>query len=102
MPVPAWLHLFERLLQKDVKMTPFTGVWAVNKNSIDVYNVVSWQTGTIEDVDTVVLASGGRANDDLYHALEGKISALHAIGDCYQPRDIELAVIDGHRVARAV
>ena len=42
---------------------------------------------------------GGRADDALYRALAERHDAVYAIGDCYQPRDIELAVTDGHRAA---
>ncbi len=102
MPAPAWHYQFERLLEKGVKMTPFTGVWEVNERSVDIYNVVSQRPSEIEDVDTVVLAAGGEVEDGLYHALEGRVASLHLIGDGFQPRDIEMAVVDGHRVARAI
>lgn len=100
MPPPAWHNLTERLLSKGVTLTPFTGVWEIEKGSVDAYNVISWEPRTIEPVDTVVLASGGIAEDDLYRKLRGKVDTLHAIGDCYQARDIEVAVVDGHRVGR--
>ena len=102
MPVPSWHNLTEELLNKNVTLTPFTGVWEVGENSVDVYNVINWAPRTIEDVDTVVFGSGGRADDTLYRTLQTKHDSVHAIGDCYQPRDIELAVTDGHRVAREI
>ena len=102
MPTPAWHNQTEHLMQKGVTLTPFTGVWEVLEDSVDVYNVVSWEPRTIEGVDTVVLAAGGLADDSLYHALKDRHAEVHAIGDCYQPRDIELAVVDGHRVAREI
>ena len=102
MPAPAWHYQFERLLEKGVKMTPFTGVWEVNANSVDIYNVVSQQPGEIKDIDTVVLASGGAVEDGLFHALQGAGPSIHLAGDGYQPRDIEIAVIDGHRIAREI
>jgi 2,4-dienoyl-CoA reductase-like NADH-dependent reductase (Old Yellow Enzyme family) len=102
MPVPAWHYQIERLLKKGVTLTPFTGVWEVTEGSLDVYNVVTWEPATIEGVDTVVLASGGLADDGLYHRLVGEVPLLRSIGDCYQPRDIELAVVDGHRAAREI
>ena len=100
MPVPAWHNQLERLMQKGVTLSPFTGVWEVLEDSVDVYNVVSWEPRTIEGIDTVVTAAGGQAADALYHALRDRHPEVHAIGDCFQPRDIELAVVDGHRVAR--
>lgn len=102
MPVPAWHNQLELLMKKGVTLTPFTGVWEVSEKSVDVYNVVSWEPRTIEGIDTVVLAAGGQADDALYHELKGRHPEVHAIGDCYQPRDIELAVVDGHRVAREI
>jgi len=53
-------------------------------------------------VDTVVFASGGRAETSLYQALMGRHPSVQEIGDGFQPRDIELAVVHGHRVARSI
>ena len=102
MPPITWHHQMEQLMTKGVTLSPMTGAWEVEANSVEVYNVITWEPRTIENVDTVVLASGGIAQDALYHALDGKVRDLYLIGDCYQPRDIELAVVDGHRVARQI
>ena len=102
MPIPARHNLMERLLTKDVTLTPFTGVWEIEDGSVDVYRVISWQPRTMEGVDTVVFASGGVPDDSLGAALEGRVAELHVIGDSYQPRDIEMAVVDGHRAGRAI
>ena len=102
MPTPAWHNLTEQLMSKNVKLTPFTGVWEVNQNSVDVYNVITWEPRTIEDVDTVVFGSGGTPETTLFDILRERHPTVHAIGDCFQPRDIEVAVVDGHRVAREI
>jgi thioredoxin reductase len=102
MPAPAWHKHMEGLLNRGVKMSPFTGVWEIEEHSVEVYNVISWQPHTIENIDTVVFAAGGAADDGLYQALAGRIAELHCIGDAYQARDIEVAVVDGHRVGRAL
>ncbi|MFQ5934515.1 MAG: FAD-dependent oxidoreductase, partial [Dehalococcoidia bacterium] len=96
---PVWHHLTERLMKKGVGLTPFTGVFEVLEDSLYVYNTVTWETRYIQNVDTVVFAAGGKAEDGLYHQLKDKVSELHLIGDSFQPRDIELAVVDGHKVA---
>ncbi len=67
-------------MSKNVKLTPFTGVWEVLEDSVDVYNVVTWEPRTIEDVDTVVFASGGTADDTLYHELSHRMTSVHVIG----------------------
>ena len=56
----------------------------------------------IEGVNTVVFTSGGQADDNMLKALSGKVKELYAVGDCSQPRDVEAAVYDGHKVGRLV
>ena len=102
MPIPAWHNLMERLLEKNVTLTPFTGVWEIEDGSVDVYNVISWQPRTMDGIDTVVFASGGVPEDAIGAALAERVAEVHAIGDCYQPRDIEIAVVDGLRAGRAI
>jgi uncharacterized FAD-dependent dehydrogenase len=94
-----WHHLLERLMKKGVRMRPFTGVFEILPGGLSVYNTMTWELEEITGVDTVVLATGGQADDRLYRQLKDVVPSLIAIGDCYQPRDIETAVVDGHRVA---
>ena len=99
----VWIHLYDRLLGKGVTMSPMTGVTRIGEDSVDVYHVVNPEiTRTIESVDTVVMTAGGQANDGLYQELRGKIEELHAVGDCAQPRDIEMATYEAHKVAVAI
>jgi 2,4-dienoyl-CoA reductase-like NADH-dependent reductase (Old Yellow Enzyme family) len=100
MPVPARHNLLEKLMTSSVTLTTYTGIWEVGPGGVEAYNVVTWQPRTIDGVDSVVFASGGKADDALYRALRGRHPSVHQIGDCYQARDIEVAVVDGHRVAR--
>jgi 2,4-dienoyl-CoA reductase (NADPH2) len=50
--------------------------------------------------DTVVLAVGAEANNELAGQLEGKVKALHVIGDALKPRKITEAVREGFDLAR--
>ena len=96
----VWHHLYERLLSKGVVMHPMTGVTQIGEDFVEVHHVVRPLVGeTIESVDTVVTAAGGMANDELYHALTGRVPELHAVGDCAQPRNIEMATYQAHKVA---
>ena len=102
-PMPVWHHLYERLLGKGVIMSPMTGVTRIGEDSVEVYHVVNPEIArTIESVDTVVMATGGKANYGLYQELIGKVEGLHAVGDCAQPRDIEMATYNAHKVAVAL
>ena len=99
----VWNHLYDRLLVKGVTMSPMTGVTRIGEDSMDVYHVVNPEiTRTIPSVDTVVISAGGQANNGLYQELRGKIEGLHAVGDCAQPRDIEMATYEAHKVAVAI
>jgi len=49
-----------------------------------------------------VVVTAGRANDRLFHALKGKVREVHLVGDCLAPRDVEAAILEGHRVGRTL
>ena len=99
-PGPVWHHLYERLLGKGVVMSPMTGVSQIGEDFVDVYHVVNTSVArTIQSVDTVVMAAGGQANDGLYNSLAGRVDELYVIGDSAQPRNIEMATYQAHKVA---
>ena len=99
-PGPVWHHLYERLLGKEVVMSPMTGVSQIGEDFVDVYHVVNTSVArTIQSVDTVVMAAGGQANDGLYNSLAGRVDELYVIGDSAQPRNIEMATYQAHKVA---
>ena len=52
--------------------------------------------------DTVVLAVGQTAVNDLAVELEGRIPELHMIGDCTEPRKMLEAIHEGARAARMI
>ena len=54
----------------------------------------------IEGVDTVVLAAGAKANDELYLALKGQVENVHRIGDCVAPRKLDHAIYEGYLAGR--
>ena len=88
-------------MNNKVTLSTYTGIWEVGERSVETYNVVNWEPGTVGDVDCVVFGSGGKADDALFHALRGEHPAsTSTIGDCYPPRDIEMATVHGHSVAR--
>ena len=95
---PVWHHMIENLMKRGVVLTPFTGVFEVLEDSLYVYNTVTWEPRYIQEVDTVVLAAGGESENGLYHRLRGKAEELRLIGDSFQPRDIEVATVEGHEV----
>ncbi|MBT6272534.1 MAG: hypothetical protein HOI95_00165 [Chromatiales bacterium] len=73
-----------------------------------IYNPVTGRESEWSEIEVapackrVIVASGGISEDSLYSALAGQMEELHNVGDSYQARDIEVAVVDGHRAARAI
>jgi thioredoxin reductase len=103
MAPPTRHHLLEKLMGRhNVTLTTHTGVWEIGEGVVDVFNVVTWEPSTRHDVDTVVFGSGGIADDSLFHELRQAHASVRAAGDCYQPRDIELSILHGHRTAREI
>lgn len=96
----TWRASYDRLLELNVKMTPLHELIAVEEDGV----LVRRSDGDIRKIacDGVVLCTKGTAERSLYKALRGKIEHLHAIGDCWAPRQIEQAIYEGSRIAREI
>ena len=92
--------IYERLLNKGVVITPLTKVKEIKGDTVTVFNVFTKAEREIKGVDTVVIASGGEANDTLYRSLKGQVKELHAVGQCLSPRKLRDSIWDGARVGR--
>ena len=46
------------------------------------------------------LATGPKANDELYLALKGEAENVHRIGDCLAPRKLDHAIYEGELAGR--
>ena len=99
--------LLERLLRQGVTITVLAAPVAIEADHVRVRHMLTDAEWTIP-ADTVVLASGGEARDQLYHELSALTTgqesppALHLIGDAYAPRNLLLAMVDAARVGRAI
>jgi 2,4-dienoyl-CoA reductase-like NADH-dependent reductase (Old Yellow Enzyme family)/thioredoxin reductase len=93
--------LYARLFAQGVTLTPMTVAAEILPRGVLVRHTFSGAESVIE-ADTVVLAFGGKANDALYHDLEGKVPELRLVGDAVSPRRIHDAILDGTRAGRAV
>ena len=68
--------------------------------SVHCRNVFSGHEGVIEDVDTVVYATPRRVEDRLARALADLSPTL--IGDCLAPRNLAIAIHEGHRIGNTL
>jgi N,N-dimethylglycine/sarcosine dehydrogenase len=93
--------LYARLFGQGVVLQPLTAAKAVVPSGLRTRHTFSGAEAVIE-ADTVVLSFGGRANDSLYHELDGRVPELRLVGDAVSPRRIHDALLDGTRAARAL
>jgi 2,4-dienoyl-CoA reductase-like NADH-dependent reductase (Old Yellow Enzyme family)/thioredoxin reductase len=63
-------------------------------------NVFSKRTSDVIEVRTFVYATPRRADDSLASALAG--TELHLIGDCMAPRNLMIAIHEGHAIGNAL
>jgi len=57
---------------------------------------------TIRGMDTVVLALGAKALDELSQKVSGKVAEVYVIGDAKEPRKALQAIAEGAELARAI
>lgn len=93
--------LYARLFGQGVALEPLTQLVAVVPGGVRTRHTFSG-VETTRLADTVVLAFGGKANDALYHELNGHVAELILVGDAVSPRRIHDAILDGTRAARAL
>ena len=92
----------QRLAQKGVTFTPDFAVTEIQGVAVKGLNYYSNEWHTFSDFDSVVYAMGSRVEDALYKALKGKVKELYRIGDCVAPRKIDMAILEGDKVARMI
>lgn len=88
------------VLSKGVVITPLTGVKEIRGKTVVVYNVLTNAERLIEEVDSIVFCTDGRADDALYRSLKGKVKELYEVGQCLSPRRLLDSIHDGARIGR--
>jgi hypothetical protein len=93
-------HVYGRLLGKGLEYR--LNVWAsgIEASRVSIFNLYTGAAESLEGVDTVVLVTGQKVNDELYFALKGTVPNLHRIGDCLAPRKLDHAIYEGELAGR--
>lgn len=89
-------HIYGRLLGKGLAYRLNSWALAIDGESVTVVNLYTGTTETLAGVDTVVLATGPKANDELYLALKSEMKMVQRIGDCLAPRKLDHAIYEGY------
>ncbi len=88
--------ILKELAWRGIEMIPNATVEKITENEV-IYKVGN-ETKSIP-CDTVVIATGAKANNKLYEELKGKIKELRIIGDAKRPRKAIEALAEGFKAA---
>src|SRR5207248_141096 len=87
-----------RVLALSVRITTSVAPLGYEADTVHVVEAYSGRQVALGPFDTVVVVDHGRADDELYHALRGRVE-VHRAGDCVAPRRAGSAVDEGDQVA---
>ena len=93
--------ILQRLLTQGVECLPLYTAAELRPGMVIAQHVLTGATVSLE-CDSIVSACGGRADDDLFHALKDTGPAIHLIGDALAPRRVHDAMLEATRVARTI
>jgi NADH dehydrogenase FAD-containing subunit len=92
--------VFQRLFSKGVKIHCNLQVERLEVNQAITHNVWSQHEEVLGPYDAFVYAYGGEAVCELEKELRAKVPRLELIGDCFAPRSLQHAILEGHKLAR--
>ena len=96
-----YAYFYMRLFDPGVTLLPHIRVRSFGETHVTVSNMYTRAEGTLGPFDTIVLATPGHADRELEFALAER-ATTQSIGDCYAPRDVEAAVLEGHMAGASV
>ncbi len=91
--------LYGRLMSKGLRDRLNHWAAGIDGTTVTVFNLFTGRTAELE-ADTIVLATGPKADDALYFELKGRVRNLHRIGDCLAPRKLDHAIYEGYLAGR--
>lgn len=92
--------IFRNLFAKGAKIHNHLRVTQIHSDEVTVQNVWSGTEEPLGPFDSFVYAYGGKALCGLEKELEGKVDRIELIGDCFAPRTLQHAILEGHKLAR--
>ncbi len=94
--------VFRRLFAKRARVHCNLRVTQLEANQAMAVNVWCDREEVLGPYDAFVYAYGGEAVSDLEKDLQGKVPRLELIGDCFAPRTLQHAILEGHELAREI
>jgi thioredoxin reductase len=99
-PEVYYLWIRTQLYESGVELVPDHFVKEIAGSRVELLNVYAPDRVTVVDADWIVMATGRRSENALYHALRERGISTETIGDATAPRTTYEAVYEGHRQAR--
>ncbi len=84
--------IWQRLRKNGVNIKEHTKIKQISGRQVTLVDVWSGEESTLDNIDTIVMATGYLPNSSLYKELNGQIKELYAVGDCTIPRRVPDAI----------
>jgi len=94
-------HVVPRLKAAGIVLTAQQFVERIDGNAVELYDVWGGPRRTVE-VDTVVLSSFRRPNEELYFSLLDSGLDVRRVGDAVAPRKLEAVIYEGQELGRTI
>ena len=93
-------HILHKLREAGVQLLPSTNIMSIQPDGV----VMSTEEGKefCQKFDTIVLAVGSKARNELVEEIKDKVPEIHIIGDAVQPRSGLEAMHEGAEVGRKI
>ena len=69
---------------------------------MDIFNLYTGESETLEGIDSVVMAVRHLPLEDLYFDLKAQLPNVHRVGDCVTPRMTDHAIFEGFLAGREI
>jgi 2,4-dienoyl-CoA reductase-like NADH-dependent reductase (Old Yellow Enzyme family)/thioredoxin reductase len=99
-PEVYYLWIRQQLIETDVELVTDHFVKEIRGTTVELLNVYAPDRTMELPADWIVMATGRRSENALYHALRERGVSVEMIGDAVAPRGTYEAVYEGHRAAR--
>ena len=99
-PEVYYLWVRQQLYETDVEIVPDHFVKEIAGRTVELLNVYAPDRVTTLEADCIVMVTGRRSENWLYHLLRENGVSVETIGDATAPRGTYEAVYEGHRQAR--
>jgi 2,4-dienoyl-CoA reductase-like NADH-dependent reductase (Old Yellow Enzyme family)/thioredoxin reductase len=94
--------MLARLVDGGARFVPMARAVAIRADGVDLAATYGTRRWSLDEVDSVVLATGALPDDSLYRAVAGRRDGVHVLGDAFAPRRMVFATRQAFELARTL